>query len=197
MEEKITSGLEYLTYKTNNFIKNTILILLLFSLVGLKCNKNSGSYNTCYDNDNALIRMSIGDFYTHKDYFGKIGTNRILPSEISMYEEDFKPFFLGRTANSSGYSWDNGYISAGYVSNPIEIPYVERSGHTKDSVGKQINRTYYLKIKQDIDTIKISYFMNNACEMKNSNLSIYFNDSLYYSNNSDAPTYEQVNVYKK
>ncbi len=77
----------------------------------------------------------------------------------------------------------------------MQIEYVDRGGDTKDSVGRQINRTYYLKIKKDIDTIKISYFMDNACNMNNKNLSVYYNDSLYYQGSSDY--YTNIKIYKK
>ncbi len=176
-------------------MKNVLLILLLFSLIGLKCNKNSGSYNICADTNEARMNISLYDAVTRQDYFGKIGTNKILPEEINMYEEGFKPFLLGKTIYSAGYPWNGRYISAGYVSNAIQIPYVEDFGHTRDSVGKDITRIYYLKIKRDVDTIKINYFMDNYCNKQNKYLKLYYNDSLYYTGN--PRNYEQVNIYKK
>ncbi len=85
-------------------MKNILLMLFFFSLIGLKCNKNSGSYNICYDNNVAMIRINIGDFYTRKDYFGGIGTNRILPNEINMYQEGFKPLLRRNCSNCTPHT---------------------------------------------------------------------------------------------
>ena len=177
-------------------MKNTLLILLLFSLLGVKCGNLPPS---CADTDAARIDFNLYDFYTGKDYFGKIGSNIVLPTEIDLYQEDFTPVLLLNCLTCkpaySGSPWSGGYISRGYVHNSISIPYVERAADTKDSVGRQINRTFYLKIKRDIDTIRISYFMDNACKMNNSNMSIYYNDSLYHQGSGDY--YNQINIYKK
>jgi hypothetical protein len=178
-------------------MKNTFLILLLFSLVGVKC-RHSEAGRICYELDEATVNLVLLDAKTGLNYFGGIGVNKVLPNEINMYEEGFKPFLLKKSVNSAGYPWNTRYINDGYVSNTIIIPYVELGGFTRDSVGKQVNRTYYLKIKQDIDTIKINYFMTDNCTMKVLNMDIYYNGYLSYSdngnNNNNSP---QINVYKK
>ncbi len=178
-------------------MKNILLIALLFSLLGVRC-RHSEEGRRCYELDEATVNLVLLDAKTGLNYFGGIGTNRVLPNEINMYEEGFQPFLLAKSANFAGYPWNTRYINDGYVSNTILIPYVERIGFTKDSVAKQVNRTYYLKIKQDIDTIKINYFMTDDCTMRLLNMDIYYNERLCYSdngsNNNNSP---QINVYKK
>ncbi len=176
-------------------MKNTLLILLLFSLLGVRCRT---PVPACYDVDEARVSLVLLNPATGKSYFGGIGTNRVLPNEINMYEEGFQPFLLAKSANFAGYPWNKKYIDDGYISESVTIPYVERMAFTRDSVGKQVNRTYYLKIKQDIDTIKINYFMTDNCTMKVVNIDVYYNDSLYYRHsNGDGDNSPQIGIYKK
>ncbi len=174
-------------------MKNILLILFLFSLIGVKCRKDT---DICIrDTDDAGVDVTLFDANTRKDYFGGIGVNKVLPNEISMYEENFQPFLLAKSANFAGYPWNTRYINDGYVSNSIQIPYVEGIAFTRDSVGKQINRTYYLKIKQDVDTIQINYFMKDYCTRENLNMEIYYNGIVYFK--GSTRDYQVIKVYKK
>ena len=51
----------------------------------------------------------------------------------------------------------------------------------KDSIGIEINRTFYLKLtKFDTDTIKVKYTLIDACQRLFGRVKVQYNDSTYF-----------------
>jgi len=172
-------------------------LCLLFVMASTKCRKKSDI--ECAYVEKVRVDLTLYDAKTGKRIFNELGSpdfQNIPPEEVNLYEENFTPLILDSYAFPPGMEWNLRNIRNGFVRSPLEIPYVDKLGHTRDSVGKPIYRTYYLKIKNDIDTIRINYHMDNICNMKNYFLQVYYNDSLYIDKKNISQQI-QVKIYKK
>ncbi len=72
---------------------------------------------------------------------------------------------------------------------PLEIDYYNGETAYADSVGVEINRTFYLKLtKFDTDTLKVKYTLIDACEKTFGRIKVQFNDSTYFDGNVGSST---------
>ncbi len=74
------------------------------------------------------------------------------------------------------------------LARPLEIDYYNGETAYADSVGVEINRTFYLKLtKFDTDTIKVKYTLLDACSRTIGRVKVQFNDSTYFDNIVNGP----------
>ncbi len=162
-----------------------LLILLLFGVVTFTgCKKKCIQQAQSYENQ-SYIRFELFN-PNGEPYFGMFSGAGIDLTHVNMLDEK------GNEAYARGDTWRYTNLSYGDTQTPLKptaieggitVDYYNGNSAYADSVGVEINRTFYLKLtKFDTDTIKVKYTLIDACQKTFGRIKVQFNDSTYFDN---------------
>ncbi len=160
----------------------TLIITLLFIATFAGCKKERCL--TVGDRNSNINRSYVGfdlNYPSGESYFGFFGAGFDF-TYTNVFDEKGKQVITGRNRESwRAYNLNDPLQPTSLRKSPLEIDYYNGESAYKDSVGMEINRTFYLKLtKFDTDTIKVKYTLIDACQRMFGRVKVQYNDSTYF-----------------
>ncbi len=145
---------------------------------------------TVDDRNSNINRSYVGFDLLRPDgvnYFGFFGDGRGQDlTYINVFDEKGKELITGWNRgpwrkHNLGFGDPQDPLKATAIQGTIQIDYYNGESAYKDSVGMEINRTFYFKLtKFDTDTIKVKYTLIDACQRLFGRVKVQYNDSTYF-----------------